>query len=233
MRVSVLIPTKDRPERLWRAIAAVLSQDWSDLEVIVKDGGAHAAPLPHDARVRRVDRDGTEDSISSALNAAAAVATGDVLHVACDDDEMLPGTIRSAVAALDAGAEWTYGMLMFVEELPGGRLRDWTVDYEPWPWQPDEMLNLNCVHQPTVFYRAELHRDLGGFDETFRWAHDYEWWGRLGAHAEPVSRQHFDAMYRMWPGSTSVATPTVVEMEAQAIRARWATLGLGRRPTDP
>jgi glycosyltransferase involved in cell wall biosynthesis len=43
--VSVVIPTKDRPEMLRRAVSSVLGQTYAPIEVIVVDDGSAASEL--------------------------------------------------------------------------------------------------------------------------------------------------------------------------------------------
>lgn len=240
MRVSVLIATKDRPDRLRVAVQAVLAQEGDfDLELIVKDGSASASALsiPYDDRLTVVH--GPDASIPHAFNEAAEWASGDIMHNANDDDLMLPGTIQSAVEALTDPAMagfpfpdppmWTYAWMRYRQQQPDGSFVDVPSDEFPWRWQPDEMMKQNCVHQPTVFYTRAAWLACGPFNEDFRYAYDYEFWGRLGARSSPVVRDHCDAVYTFWPGSTSVATPWEVEADADAISAMWREVGFGNR----
>lgn len=233
MKVSVIIATKDRPDRLTVAVSRILNQKFDgELEVIIKDASADPHPVCDDPRVIYVP--GPDDSIAQGFNQAAAHATGDVMHNANDDDLMRPGAIKSALKSLDQyDAMWTYGCLLYETEEPGGRRVQHRRDpHGAWPWDPEEMMRQNCVHQPTVFYRREAWEELGPFNETFRYAYDYEFWGRLGSRYTPVARFHYDAVYTYWPGSTSVMIWPEVQADADAIAAMWAEHGFGNRPTD-
>jgi len=88
MRVSVTIPTYNRPDYLTRALRSLVSQTHADWEAqVVDDGdgfGAEAARRLGDPRVRTA-RNHRQGQIS-ACNAALALATGEVIAWLDDDD---------------------------------------------------------------------------------------------------------------------------------------------------
>jgi GT2 family glycosyltransferase len=225
-RVSVLLPTKDRPERLGRALSCILAQDYPDLEVVIQNGGARVE-LPDDPRI--VYLEGADTGIANALNIAAAASTGDVLHVTCDDDEMRPGTLWSAASALRS-AEWTYGwMRTFLETRTGYRRLHKRHTACLWAWNLDEHKAANSINQPTAFFTRSSYEKLGPFDERFPMVWDYEWWMRLGTRFEPVQRDHCDADYVIWPGSTSVHAAAAMALEVERLQELWAEKGYGER----
>lgn len=232
MRISVLMPTKNRPDRLRRAVRAVLAQDYPDFEVIVQNGGV---ALPADGADdpllddRVIVRNAPDKGICNALNLAANAATGDIWHVACDDDTMADGTLWSAATVL-RDAVWTYGWMRTLRELSNGRRR--TIELRSarlWPWNLDEHKTANCINQPTAFFTRAAYETLGPFNEDFQRVWDYEWWMRLGVRYEPMQRDHCDADYLIWPGSTSVHSDQPVQQEVQELQELWARVGYGER----
>ena len=233
MRVSVLIPTMNRPDRLRAAVRAVLAQDHPSFEVIVQNGGLELSlggaddPLLDDRVLLRTVAD---KGICDALNRAADLATGDVWHVACDDDEMRPGTLWSAQCALRTGEQWTYGwMRTFREWSNGKRQQVARPSARLWPWNLDEHKAANSINQPTAFFTRESYEKLGPFHEDFPMCWDYEWWMRLGVRYEPVQRDHCDSDYVIWPGSTSVHAAKAMVEEVARLQDLWARVGYGDR----
>lgn len=100
--VSVVIPTHDRPARLARAVASVLDQTVSDLEVIVVDDGSRPAVAGFDDDRVRVLRHDVALGAPAARNAGVAAGRGDVVAFLDDDDEWLPGKLARQLDVLES-----------------------------------------------------------------------------------------------------------------------------------
>ncbi|WMS43689.1 glycosyltransferase [Acuticoccus sp. MNP-M23] len=115
--VTILIPTRNRPGPLARALESLAALDVpADLsvDVLVVDNAADgtaadvvaAASLPFAARCLREPRPG----VSSARNAGVAAATGDIVAFVDDDCAADPGWLAAQVAALrTTGADGSFG----------------------------------------------------------------------------------------------------------------------------
>lgn len=100
--VSVVIPTRRRPDLLARAVATVLEQTVADLEVIVVIDGEDPETLARlasigDARLR-YQVNPTPLGSGPARNAGARLATGDWIAFLDDDDEWLPTKLERQLA---------------------------------------------------------------------------------------------------------------------------------------
>jgi glycosyltransferase involved in cell wall biosynthesis len=97
--VSVVIPTRDRPELLRRAIRAALSQDYAgEIECLVVFDQSEPA-LPEDLEVLEGRRlvalaNQRTPGLAGARNTGALAATGDLIGYCDDDDEWLPQKLR-------------------------------------------------------------------------------------------------------------------------------------------
>jgi len=235
VKVSILIPHKPRPgsdERLARAINSALNQTHNDIEVIVKAHNARpsfrwGAYVLNDERVTWID--GPDNSITHAVNIAAQRSTGDVMHFACDDDEMTPDAVASALEALrPRSRQWTYGAMHIVRYEAGERRL--VEGNGGWVWDKGRLLHENFIPQPTVFWKRDAWNAVGPFDESLRFCLDYEMWGRLGSLYEPRVRRHIDSYYEQWDHSTTATQQAAMWTEVGIIQARWRTHGLGWRP---
>lgn len=98
--VSIVIPTRDRPDRLAETVAAVAALEWEGaVELIVVDDGG-IEPLAStlggvDAEVLRAGGDGP----AAARNLGAAAASGELLAFLDDDCAPEPGWLRALAAA--------------------------------------------------------------------------------------------------------------------------------------
>lgn len=104
---SVVIPTRDRPDRLARCLLALDAQTELPVEVVVVDDGSRdlaavTAAVGGRARVRVVRAAG--DGPARARNLGAAEAPGDVVCFTDDDCRPGPGWVAAHLDAVAAGA---------------------------------------------------------------------------------------------------------------------------------
>jgi len=98
-RLTIVIPTRDRPTLLPQAVESALAQERVPVEVIVVDDASEEAPaLPNDPRLR-VERLATHAGGCRARNVGLELARGRWVTFLDDDDTLLPGF---ATASLDA-----------------------------------------------------------------------------------------------------------------------------------
>ena len=182
--VSAVIPTRDRPELLRRAIAAVLEQDHpGPVEVIVVyDRSTPDASLAGRSRTAggaertvRVVANDRQPGLAGARNTGILAAGGELIGFCDDDDEWLPGKLTAQVAALDrSGADFACcGIRVSYEDTVFDRVLD--LDEVTLPaLLRDRMTEL---HPSTFLIRASAVRDgIGLVDERIPggYGEDYE-----------------------------------------------------------
>src|SRR6266545_5303700 len=106
--VSVVLPIRNEADFIGRALSSVLAQDYpaDRLEILVADGGStdgtrnivHSLAARAPGRLRLIDNPGR--IVPTGLNAALAVATGDVIVRVDGHCEIAPDFVRRAVAHL-------------------------------------------------------------------------------------------------------------------------------------
>jgi glycosyltransferase involved in cell wall biosynthesis len=181
--VSVVIPTHNRRELLLRTIHSVLAQEAIDFEIVVVDDGStdgtsHAVRFLNDRRVRLL-RNERPVRVAAARNIGAEAATGSWIALLDDDDLWSPQKLRQQVAtAEETRRSWVYGGVV---EIDGSSL---LLGGEP-PPSPDVLVrglsdrNLMPAGCSNVMIRAELLREVGGFDIGLRHLADWDLWLRL------------------------------------------------------
>lgn len=105
--ISVVVPTRDRPESLARCLEALAAQEAASLELVVVDDGsaepsAVATAVRREPRARLVRIEG--EGPAAARNAGARAARGDVICFTDDDCEPVPDWARLLAAAAGGGA---------------------------------------------------------------------------------------------------------------------------------
>gem|GEM_PF-491464 len=122
MRISCVIPTRNRPEMTCRAIASVVAQDTPVSEIIVVDDGStdHTAALVA-ARfpgVRLLHRSGLGPGL--ARNAGVVEACGEVVMFLDSDDVWLEGHVARLVRTMARGFPVAYGVTRNCDQIGGG-----------------------------------------------------------------------------------------------------------------
>lgn len=190
--VSVVLPTFNRAALLPRAMASVLDQDYSNLELIVVDDGSTDSTSGTvagfvDERVRycRLDQ---QVGAAAARNAGIGLARGSLIAFQDSDDEWLPGKLSQQVRAIEEqGDSGGFVYTSFWHERNGFRER------MPLPSQIsrrgrtlDRLLYGNFVGTPTLLVSRSCLQVVGTFDETMQSLEDWELALRLSRAAEGI-----------------------------------------------
>jgi glycosyltransferase involved in cell wall biosynthesis len=190
MKVSVLIPTRNRSELLQKAVASVLAQSFTDFELIIVNDGSQ--PLPHfsDSRIRTLNS--SEAGAVPARNMAAAAARGIVLGWLDDDDQWSDRDfLRDAVTAIDEGADFVFGDGRFVFS-DGSPSQDYSRNADAKSLEHD-----NTILVSAIVYRANLHTKLEQFDDSLPFYWDWDWYlrvARSGAKLHHIARPVVDIL---------------------------------------
>lgn len=182
-RVTVLIPTRDRPRELERALSVCGGQRGVNLEVVIVDDGSRppvlVSPSGYPLRVIRLER---SVGVAAARNRGIAAARGDWIAFLDDDDIWSPDRLRRLLETADAAAAEivTSGTVKL-----GARGETLSVRSLPDPATIRRRLrSINDLGSPSaVMVRRRLLDQLGGFDESLSVLADWELWIRLTDHA--------------------------------------------------
>jgi len=230
-RVSVLMAVRDGVPWVKDAVASVLAQTLSDLElIVVDDGSVDATPaLLADVDDRRllVERQ-SRAGLTCALNVALARASAPLVARLDADDIALPERLQRQVAFLDAHPE--VGVV-------GSAAREIGDDgLEVRVVRPPEdhvalrraLIRRNPMVHSTVTMRRGAVEAVGGYDARFAVAQDYDLWMRLLAVTRLANLPQTLVVRRLLPGRVSVARDTD-RLRAEA-RARWRAVRAGSYP---
>lgn len=186
-QVSVIVPTRDRPEFLARALDSIRTQTFPSFEVIViNDGGTDVAPVMD--RMRAAGMDLTLVSHPTPLGQAAArntgirSARGAWIAYLDDDDLYYPEHLQTLVEALQAsGAQVAYtdSMRAIEKEVNGvwvalGRELAMSHDFDREHFLRDNLTPVN-----NVMHARRCWEEVGPQDETLPVLEDWDFWIRL------------------------------------------------------
>lgn len=222
-RVTVVIPAFNAEQTVGPALDSVLSQTYSDLEVLAVDDGStdgtstvistYGPPV----HLLRTNNQG----VSSARNLGIQQASGEYVAFLDADDLWEPDKLERQLALLDA--DRTAGV-----STTGHRVVDWylrPIDLIRIPTDPDpcETLLLHSMQVGQIssaVVRTELARDLGGFDSNFSQCADWDFFLRLSQHASFATLSDPMIMYRVHSGGMSRNVP-LFERDAFAVLQKF------------
>lgn len=192
-RVSVIVPTRNRPAFLADALGSVVGQDYRDLEIIVVDDASddpeeNARVIARFGRpIRHLVRD-VKGGPSVARNAGIQASDSEYIAFLDDDDIWLPSKLRRQVEVFEANPR---------------RLNRLGVVYCGHQWidlgtgraQPRRMVHIDGIDDlfrvryniiQTVLVRRACVEDAGGFDESMAFQENLEFLARV------LQRYRFD-----------------------------------------
>lgn len=99
-KVTVIIPTHNRPELLRVAVQSALAQTYQNLEVLVIDDASdEATDLPVDDRLRVIRLEQSAGG-AGARNVGTKAASGEWITYLDDDDRLLPHMVQASMDAV-------------------------------------------------------------------------------------------------------------------------------------
>jgi glycosyltransferase involved in cell wall biosynthesis len=230
-RVSVLIGAFNNAATLDRAVDSILGQTVGDLELLlIDDGSRDATPAVIAAAAARDDRIRTltmerNVGISRSLNEGLRAARAPVVAVQDADDWSAPERLERQLAVLAERPEVAVVGSRMHEVDPAGLALAPRTAFRAGDVN-DVLLRFNPIPNTSAAFRREPALGVGGYDERYRYAMEYDLWLRLAdehvivALDEPLSTRVMS--------TTNVAARAERPQTAEAIAIRVRALARRR-----
>lgn len=178
-KVSIIIPTYNRADKIMTSINSVLKQTYVDFELIIVDDGSsdntqEIVESIGDERVSYV-RLTKNSGASAARNAGVQVAKYDVIAFQDSDDLWREDKLAKQMKYLQEHEE--FSMIYCPYELHMEKMvirmpdTDWNgLEGDLLKW----LLVRNSIGTPTMLMRKECFLQVGGFDISFKCLEDWE-----------------------------------------------------------
>jgi glycosyltransferase involved in cell wall biosynthesis len=223
--ITVVIPSFNHGRFIDEAIRSLLDQNHPDLEIIVVDGGST------DDTVDRLGRYGSRILWSSerdrgqadALAKGFARATKPWLTWLNSDDIQCNGALAVVVETIGRrlDADVVFGRGHYIDEK-SAFLSDYpTITLDREKDSAKALFESGYVAQPSVYFRRDLYRKVGGVDTSLEYVMDYELWVRFAlAGATFVAIQRDISGNRWHQDAKTVAGLSELHAEAIKIQIR-------------
>ena len=219
-RVSIIVPTHNRPQMLKEAVESALAQTFQDFEIIIVLNGASlesvemAARLGANAKIKVVE---IEDStLAASRNFGLGYAQGEWTAFLDDDDIWEPEKLELQLsAAASTGVDvvtCNFGAFNRDGDLSDAGLR-------PRPrglsFAEALMLGNYVSGGSAVMVKTAKIRSLGGFDASMRGCEDWDMWRRLAWDSEFHFLDHALVRYRRHATNMTTNLPLNLQAESQ------------------
>jgi glycosyltransferase involved in cell wall biosynthesis len=203
IRISVVMPVYSRQDTVERAIESILQQSFKDFEfIIIDDGSTDGTFAILDEYAKRDNRivllKQTRRGLTYSLNHALKIARGEYVLRQDADDVSAPGRIRRQLEYieknnLDIVCSFAHlinkkGVFLKIIKSPVNH-------YDI----VRKLEQSNCILHPTLIFRKSAAISIGGFNEHFELAQDYDFYLRgilnglkFGVVPEPLVRMMFN-----------------------------------------
>ena len=188
-KLTIITPSYNQADYLERTILSVLNQNYPNLEYIIIDGGSTDKSVEVIQKyeqfltywVSEKDRGQVH-----AINKALERATGEYIGFQNSDDVYFPGTFdRFGKAAKQNPTDIIYGDLYMVSTSDEVTELLKTTSYS----LDCQVLEGMQIHNQSLFFKKSLVEKYGMFDESYRFAFDYEFITRYKANKNTTVRK--------------------------------------------
>lgn len=206
-KISVITAVFNRRDTIVRALKSVKCQTYENIECVVVDGGSTDGtkelipPLlkPRDKFISEPDK-GAYD----AINKGIILASGDVIALLHSDDYYEdPDVLRHVIEVFEShDVDLVYGDASFFKK---GDSHKTVRNYKSKLLSKKNLAWGQMPAHPSMFFRKEIYRELGGFKLGYKIAADYEFLCRLLVTKDIKSKYLQQSLVRMQIGGLSTS----------------------------
>lgn len=194
--ITIIIPSFNQAKYIEESINSILNQKNVEVEVIVVDGGSTDGTLlilqKYNEKIKWLSE--KDKGQSDALNKGLALANGEIIGWLNSDDYYEKDVLHIVQSIFeDLDVLWTVGATTFILSNLHQVFFDnqYEINYKNLIKNPD------IVKQQGAFYRREILRKIGGWNDNYFMAMDYDLWIRLSKISPPKMIPQNWAYYRI------------------------------------
>ncbi len=200
--VSIIVPSYNQGAFIQQTLDSIIKQDYRPIEILVIDGASKDETVnilkSYDGVSELHWWSEPDSGPVEAVNKGFAKAKGEICSIQSSDDFYLPGAIERVVAVLcsDENLGLVYGDYIKVD-TEGKELNR----YQLQPFSlPGLLARDTHIPQPTAFFRLDIVKQIGAWDDRIPYVPDTDLWFRIAFHSRvekidtflACSREHSD-----------------------------------------
>ena len=175
MKVSIITVTFNGAKTIAKCIDSVRSQNYSDIEHIIVDGGSTdgTVSILKNSKLRFISE--RDCGIYDAMNKGIELATGDIIGILNSDDYLFSNEVISKIVELIkiSGVDLVHGKVNIINS-DGSCLTTQGADQ-----QLKQLIYHMKIAHPSVYLRREVYSLYGKFSVGYRIAADYDFLLRI------------------------------------------------------
>lgn len=241
--ISVTICTYNGEKYLKKTLESVYSQTYRNLEILIVDDGSTDGTrcileeaIRTDNRIKVFYQE--NKGFGAARNKCVELAKGDYIAIIDHDDICLPKRLE---VQINSAKKYPQAALFFSNSEHF--LDDGTIirkQFDPYDVNPctlglsagsaaENLLLYSCfIDSETVLFRKDAAIKVGGFNSTYKYVVDYDFFLRIGEKYDIVGDSQILAQWRVHPRQASQTMREIIYLETMDLLKKWVC-----KPTIP
>jgi glycosyltransferase involved in cell wall biosynthesis len=220
LKISIITPSYNQGKYIEACIQSVINQNYPNLEYIIIDGGSNDETIDI---IKKYDKyihywiSEKDSGQSDAINKGLKRATGEIVAWLNSDDLYLPHTLSTVAEVFkkNPNVNLIYGdVINFWQQ---NRKEEYHTNY----FEQYDFISRVSIHQPAVFWRRQLHEQIGYLDTSLYYLMDYDLWFRIFFSAQTLKVNKPLAKFRMHNQSKTSGNPKGLYLEYRKILSRF------------
>lgn len=218
--VTVMVPTYNRERTILAAVESVLTQTYSNIELMVIDDGSTDRTIEilesiSDDRMQ-VIRNDQNCGKSACLNRAIDCSSGDLIAYLDSDNTWDHGYLAASVGALKhTGTHGVYSGQLLCRR---GAAEPFSVRFGA--LNLSLLANRNFIDHNCLVHSRKVFDLVGGYDEDLRRCIDYDFILRLAFGGLLCSAPFLRSVYRFWESGDSITESRELVSDIKEVSAR-------------
>lgn len=221
-KVSIIIPFYNCPY-IDQAIESALQQTYPNIEIIVINDGSTQfidKVKKYCGIIKYIEKE--NGGTATALNLGIKYATGDYFSWLSSDDIYHPEKIEKQLAfMLENQTHAVYSPVIFIDSKSEPISQPIGVPYSDRILFLRQLLKGCFINGCSVLLKMDVFSKVGLFDETFRYAHDYDFWIRIAQHYDFQYINEPLVFYRIHTEMGTKKHINIINREVRAIQRKY------------